>query len=378
MFFGDARLTTERFLAGYWQKRPLLLRGAFPGFVPELDADDIAGLACEELAESRLVLGSYPEHDWSIRYGPFDESEFSRLPEKNWTLLVQDVEKHYPPLRRLMERFEFLPRWRIDDLMVSASAPGGSVGPHVDQYDVFLLQASGSRRWDIAGSFESELLADCDLKVLKTFSPEQSWILQPGDMLYLPPGVAHHGVALEPGMTWSVGMRAPSAADLLQAWGEWLAQREDEGGRFRDPDLRPPRDRGKIDSGAIDRLRGFLLPDPDGRGRFEDFAGAFLSRYRLAHEPAPPESTLDAAGLNEALERGERLRHNPWTRMLWIARGGQARIFAAGEPFDCDAATAGTLCDPERLGRLGPGLHGPLAELVCSLMNRGHLYLERL
>ena len=134
-------LTTDDFLATCWQKKPLLTRQAFPDFEPELDADDIAGLACDELAESRLVTGSYPEHDWKLRHGPFTDSDFSRLPAANWTLLVQDVEKHYPPLQDLVNRFSFLPRWRIDDLMVSVAGPGGSVGPHVDQYDVFLCRS---------------------------------------------------------------------------------------------------------------------------------------------------------------------------------------------------------------------------------------------
>ena len=146
VFFNQHSLTVEQFLRDYWQKQPLLLPRAFADFEPELDADDIAALACDELAESRLITGRYPDHDWTVRYGPFSEADFAALPERDWTLLVQDVEKHYPPLRHLLAKFAFLPRWRIDDLMVSVAGPGGSVGPHVDQYDVFLLQAAGSRR----------------------------------------------------------------------------------------------------------------------------------------------------------------------------------------------------------------------------------------
>ncbi len=378
MFFGDDSLDAKRFLADYWQKKPLLLREAFPGFVPELDADDIAGLACEELAESRLVSGSFPEHDWNIRYGPFDEAEFSDLPERDWTLLVQDVEKHHPPLQGLMARFDFLPRWRIDDLMVSVAAPGGSVGPHVDQYDVFLLQAAGSRRWEIADSFDDELLADCELKVLRAFNAGRSWTLQPGDMLYLPPGIAHHGVALDEGMTWSIGMRAPSAADLFQAWGEWQAVHGDEGGRYRDPGLRPATRPGEIDRPAIGKLRAFAQSGGAEAGDFESFLGSFLSRYRLAHEPAPPDDPVGVTDLLAALEKGDRLRHNPWSRLLWISNGDTARVFAAGEPYDCDSGAARILCDPVCLERLGPGLSKPLSELICSLLNRGHLYLERL
>jgi 50S ribosomal protein L16 3-hydroxylase len=198
MLFDNSELTPAGFLREYWQKEPLLLRTAFPDFEPQLDPDDIAGLACDEHAESRLIAGSFAEGSWTLRHGPFDEGDFAALPARDWTLLVQDVEKHYPPLRRLLARFDFLPDWRIDDLMVSVAGPGGSVGPHVDQYDVFLLQAAGRRRWQIARSFDPALLPGCELNVLRRFEPELEWDLQPGDVLYLPPGVAHHGIALEP------------------------------------------------------------------------------------------------------------------------------------------------------------------------------------
>jgi len=378
MIFENSPVSREQFLAGYWQKKPLLIRQALPGFSPELDSDDIAGLACDELAESRLITGSFPEQDWRVRYGPFTDTDFSTLPETRWTLLVQDVEKHYPPLQKLMDQFSFLPRWRIDDLMVSVAGPGGSVGPHVDQYDVFLLQAQGSRRWEISTSFDATLLDDCELKVLSHFSAEQEWLLEPGDLLYLPPGIAHHGVAQDAGMTWSIGMRAPSGADFFLAFGEWLAERNDEGGRYGDPGLSAPAHAGEVDTAAIRRFGEFLrapsLDDPD----FRSFLGTFLSRYRLAHEPAPPESKMRPAGLVKALGRGARLRHNPWTRLLWIAGGQSARVFAAGEEYACAVAFARTLCDPERLCQVGSSLPESEMALVCELLNRGHLYLEQL
>ena len=171
MLFEQSTISADHFLETYWQKKPLLIRQAFPGFAPELDGDDIAGLACDEMAESRLVTGRFPRYDWNLRYGPFNEDDFRSFPDRDWTLLVQDVEKHYPPLQKLLRYFDFLPRWRIDDLMVSVAGPGGSVGPHVDQYDVFLLQAEGARRWEIAESYDPTLLPACELNVLQTFSP---------------------------------------------------------------------------------------------------------------------------------------------------------------------------------------------------------------
>jgi len=381
LIFKNASLSAEQFLTEYWQKRPLLIRQAFPDFVPELDANDIAGLACDELAVSRLVTGSFPEHNWQVQYGPFSEDDFKNLPKTHWTLLVQDVEKHYPPLQDLMRRFSFLPRWRVDDLMVSVAGPGGSVGPHVDQYDVFLLQAEGRRRWEISESYDGELLPDCELKVLRDFSAEQYWLLEPGDMLYLPPGVAHHGVAENTGMTWSIGMRAPSRADFFLALGAWMTEKSDEGGRYGDPGLGASDHFGEIDPATVSRFTDFfqsslLLPQDDTG--IESFLGVFLSRYRLAHEPAPPAVTFTPSVLAKAFKRGETLRHNPWTRLLWMADGDRARVFAAGEIYSCPLTFALTLCDPLRLAQAGSAFTGNEIGLLCELLNRGHLYLEQL
>ena len=376
IFSGNGSLTPSEFLRDYWQKKPLLIRQALPGFTPELDADDIAGLACDELAESRLISGSYPEHDWTLRYGPFSEPDFASLPEANWSLLVQDVEKHYPPLLSLLDEFSFLPSWRIDDLMVSVAGPGGSVGPHTDQYDVFLLQVEGKRCWQIAETFNPALLQDCDLNVLESFTSELEWVLEPGDMLYLPPGVAHHGVALDQCMTWSVGTRAPSTADLLQSLGEWLAQNREEGERYGDSGILPPDRIGEIDANAIERFCRLLGKASNEGGDFRSFLGSFLSSYRLAHEPAPPAEQLDVQALSKALEQDATIQHHPWTRLAWLQSEPGAILFAAGEEYPCPANLAEKICTrPVKLSN-DPDKQERQLELVCELVNRGHLYLK--
>jgi 50S ribosomal protein L16 3-hydroxylase len=369
-------LSVEEFLDRYWQQRPLLIQQAFPDFIPELDENDIAGLACDELAESRLISGAYPKHDWALRYGPFREKDFAGLADENWTLLVQDVEKHYPPLQSLFRSFPFLPSWRMDDLMISVAAPGGSVGPHVDQYDVFLLQASGHKKWQISHSFDPALLPDCELNVLQSFEPEQEWLLQPGDLLYLPPGVAHHGIAMDQGMTWSIGMRAPSSADLLQGLGEWLAASQGEGERYRDQSLSPAPREGEVNAAAIEGFRQLIGKAAADESGFTDFIGSFLSRFRLAHEPAPAEQELNPAALREALSSGALLRHNPWTRLLWLKTNDGARLFAAGDEYRCSAELAQTICRNPVLFNTEPELSGPAMELACTLLNKGHLYLH--
>jgi 50S ribosomal protein L16 3-hydroxylase len=369
-------LAVENFLRDYWQKQPCLIRRAIPGFIPALNGDDLAGLACEPDAASRLVSGHYPYKDWQLRHGPFDEEDFERLPEERWTLLVQDVEKHYPPLMEFMARFDFLPSWRIDDLMISYAVTGGSVGPHVDQYDVFLLQAEGERLWQVAEHFDPALLQDCPLNVLRNFEAEREWVLRPGDMLYLPPNIAHHGVALDPGMTWSVGLRAPGTADLLMALGEQLALGGDEGGRYRDPDLQTEFRPGEIDRAAIRKLRKLMrgaLEDQDG---FDEFAGIFLTRFGLAQDPAPPATKIDSRSLLSEAASGKRLQRNPWTRLAWIATDSDALLFAAGERFRCSAALAQCLCASNEPEPFSINLGGNDADVLVALVNGGHLLLS--
>ena len=362
------------FLEQYWQKKPCLIRQAMPGFEPLVDGDDLAGLACEEISEARLVSGTMEAADWSVEHGPFQEDKFSTLPAENWTLLVQDVEKHYAPLQELMQSFQFIPSWRLDDLMISYAVTGGSVGPHTDQYDVFLLQATGRRRWQIASSFDKELLEDCPLNVLKHFSSEQEWILEPGDMLYLPPNIAHHGVALEPGMTWSIGSRAPSGADLLQGLGEWLAFADDEGGRYADPGLQPAARAGEIDRQALQGLRDLMQARMDGV-ELDHYLAAFMSRFRLAHEPVPPPESVMSGALLTALFNGQKLLRNPWTRLAWVETDNGARLYAAGRAYDCDIQLAEALCGQAQPRiKLEPMDQSSL-DTLTSLVNDGHFLL---
>ena len=368
-------LDSQHFLDEYWQKKPCLLRQALPEFEPMLDGDDLAGLACEDMAESRLVTGTFEAADWSLEHGPFDEETFANLPGENWTLLVQDVEKHYAPLQELLQPFSFIPAWRLDDLMISYAATGGSVGPHTDQYDVFLLQAAGRRRWQIARDCDRDLLPDCPLNVLRSFTAEQEWVLEPGDMLYLPPGVAHHGVALEPGMTWSIGARAPSAADLLQGFGEWLAFHPDEGGRYSDAALKPAARAGEIDQLALQGLGELLRSKVADRQTLHHFLAAFMSRFRLANEPAPPAAAMLADEVAGALKNGATLMRNPWTRLVWIETAGTARLYAAGQPHDCSTWLAESLCKSICPNIGTDKLDQASLEVITSLVNSGHFLL---
>jgi 50S ribosomal protein L16 3-hydroxylase len=234
-------MPVERFLCDYWHKRPLLIRNAFPDFQSPVTPEDLAGLACEEGALARLISLDRASGKWDVRSGPFQEEDFPGLPDHDWTLLVQDVDKWDADIRALLQHFPFLPRWRIDDIMISFAATGGSVGAHVDHYDVFLLQAQGHRRWQIDSSVAMGRKAppldfrdDVDIKLLRKFTPTHDWVLAPGDMLYLPPLVPHHGIAEDPCLTFSVGMRAPSSAELIGDYLDTLIADADEAVRYHD------------------------------------------------------------------------------------------------------------------------------------------------
>lgn len=195
-------LTAAEFLRDYWQRKPLLVRQAIPDFESPLSADELAGLSLEESVESRIVL-EHGKTPWEMRRGPFQEEDYQHLPEQDWTLLVQAVDQFVPEVAQLLEQFRFLPSWRIDDVMISYAAPGGGVGPHFDNYDVFLLQGHGRRRWKVGQmcSSDSPLREHADLRILADFEQSDEWVLEPGDMLYLPPRLAHYGIAEDECMT---------------------------------------------------------------------------------------------------------------------------------------------------------------------------------
>jgi len=372
----------ERFLREYWQKKPLLIRNAFPGFESPLQPEDLAGLACEDGVLARIVAHE-PEGDkWMLRHGPFPEEMFPTLPKHDWTLLVQDVDKWDADVRALLDRFDFLPRWRIDDVMVSFAAPGGSVGAHVDQYDVFLLQAQGRRRWQIDDRPNPPVhfRLDVELKLLQRFDPTHDWVLEPGDMLYLPPGIPHHGVAEDACLTFSIGMRAPAAAELLGDFVDTLAGEADESLRFADPDLAPAKDAHEIDAAAMERVVEALnllrMNDP---ARLGDWFGRFITTYRTALRPGgrEPGDGRSRIEIEWDLQRGAWLQRDPWTRMAWQRAGRGARLYVSGESHALPLADARRIAGGERLeGSEYAKLSITGRDLVQALLQDGHYRLE--
>ena len=291
-------LSAAEFLRDYWQKQPLLIRNAIADFSSPLSPDELAGLACDLDVESRIILEKEGNHPWECRHGPFEENDFSNLPASHWTLLVQECNKHMLEIALLMDRFNFIPNWRVDDVMVSYAPEHGSVGPHVDQYDVFLLQGLGRRRWQIHTQpvDESEFIPDLDLRILKQFVAEEEWILNPGDMLYLPPGVAHHGVALEDAITLSIGFRAPSYAELITSFVEHrLSHLETElvTPRYHDPDLQLQQHPGEIPASILSKIDNLIKNELNQTDNINRWFGAFATEPKHAPlDPLYPEITV--------------------------------------------------------------------------------------
>ena len=240
-------LSPQDFMHRHWQKKPLLVRQAVPGSIDLASRAQLVALAAHEEVESRLVV--HRAGRWSLRQGPLPRAALPPFKQPRWTLLVQGLDLHLPAARALLDRFRFVPDARLDDVMMSFATDGGGVGPHVDSYDVFLLQVRGRRRWRIGRIRQPELVPDVPLKILANFAPEQEWLLEPGDMLYLPPGWAHDGVAEGECMTCSIGFRAAGRDELAREVVQRLldgADLDERGPLYRDPTLAASAEPGRI------------------------------------------------------------------------------------------------------------------------------------
>lgn len=383
-----AGLTVQDFLADTWQQRPMRLPAALAGFRSPLSPDELAGLACDEGVESRLV--KHRDGAWSLRNGPFEESELEQLDSSDWTLLVQDVEKHLPELGQILDPFRFLPSWRMDDLMISCAAPGGSVGPHVDAYDVFLVQAQGSRRWQWDSKSRNHRNRDnSELSLVDKFAPDEQWITRPGDVLYLPPGVAHFGVAMpddELCMTYSIGFRAPSCSEMLQDLALRMAESREAGlanPRYSDPGISlDEAGDGLISPAALARVRNMLgqaLSMDDHA--LASWFGAMVTEPKAWLQPMPGDENITEQQLIELLETGHALRRHGMA--LWAHWQDAERVilFIDGRSVELEPDLAGLardLCSQReiRLDRASLQDLPNAARLVTDLVNAGELELD--
>ncbi|MGV6851558.1 MAG: JmjC domain-containing protein [bacterium] len=365
----------EHFMAHYWQKKAVIMRQAWNCLPVGIDENDLAGLAMEEMVQSRLVRtpeGS--EHCWKVENGPFEEQTLTSLPDQGWTLLVNDLDKWFWEIGDYLKAFEFLPSWRIDDIMMSFSADGGSVGPHIDQYDVFLIQTQGQKRWQIAATPEcEEIYSDCDLATLKHFNCEQEWILEPGDILYLPPNIPHYGTAIGKSTTLSVGMRSPTALELFDDLLSEIEKSPRAEKRFSDPNRSISTRAGYIDQQSREKFHAILhqLIDNDSE-IMNHWVGRMLTRYRLPLDTSSAQNhTISQRQLNQLFDNGQSIYRSPWSRFAWT----EGMLFVSGEEYPCNSTHAEFICthreiDSSKMKEIKqPQM---LNELLSKLMGRGH------
>ncbi|HEX5364475.1 MAG TPA: cupin domain-containing protein [Gallionella sp.] len=320
-------LSVDEFLRDYWQKKPLLIRKALPAFEGLLDPGHLVDLACQEDVQARIVTQQSGKFD--LQHSPFEPEDFAHFGKKKWTVLVQGVNHHLPEAAELLKHFAFIPHARLDDLMVSYAPKGGGVGPHFDSYDVFLLQGKGHRRWQISTQADRSLIEGAPLRILRDFKVEQEWVLETGDMLYLPPHCAHNGIAEDDCMTYSIGFRTPAYQELAEQFLVYLQDRIQVEGMYADPDLKTQKHPSEIGAAMLRQVGDAIKQVRWDKEDIANFLGCYLS------EPKPhiyfegPQRPLNPAKFRKTIQthgieldlKSQMLCHGGW-------------IFMNGEAFD--------------------------------------------
>ena len=374
------------FLAEYWQKKPLLIRGKKP-FVDPIGIPEIAGLACEEFIESRLVVSDPARTKWQVHNGPFTEEFLRGLPHSHWSLLVQAVDQWHDDVRAMLQDFDFIPNWRIDDVMISLASNEGGVGPHFDFYDVFLVQGEGQKRWRLGGHVDSNsaMIPDTALKLLKDFDTQEDWVVEPGDILYIPPNIAHYGVSIGNSVTYSIGFRTPSVVEVLDDLSNELMQGLHEEYRYIDRAPKKPTLPGKIDGQVGEDLLALLQEHIADKERLTRTFGKYMTQpkypYLLEHS-----SPLTVEQLLTALEAGLPLGRNPSSRFAYYELDTHSdskafELYVDGNAFSCPVSMHALLprfCDAfaEEIAWQQYAEHdNDCAQLLVALYNQGSLWL---
>lgn len=358
----------KEFLERFWQKRPLLMKGALHPFPDLITPEELAGMTLDERVESRLIVQGPGKNNWKLSRGPFKSSTFKKLPKKKWTFLVNGVDRFVPSVHALLDEFSFIPFWRMDDIMISYAVDEGNVGAHVDNFDVFLVQAAGRREWMIEDRpvLEDDFIPNLPVRLLKKFKPTHRWILEPGDILYLPPRFPHHGVARgDRCMTISVGCRAPSVNEIINEVASNALSQTSESLRYSDPDLKPQQP-GEISPDAVKRLRGFL----EKALLSEEFLGDWLARFTT--EPysdvklADHAHKIPMASIAKTLRGASALVRTEGSRMAFIHKSAkEIAFYVNGNPFEVSGKSA------ELAKHLANRLVLPVADVESLLKDKG-------
>jgi len=371
------------FLREYWQKKPVVLRQLFPKFTDPLTPEELAGCACEDQVESRLVCED-DEGSFSLQHGPFNEKDFTSLPESHYTLLVQAMDQWFDEVTELKRAFDFVPSWRVDDVMISYASEHGGVGPHFDNYDVFLIQGMGRRRWRLGQSCDGNtpLKEGSPLRIIEDFKTTQDFVLEQGDVLYVPPGVAHWGEAVSKSLCYSLGFRAPSEGEMLEGFSDFLISRAGES-RYEDPAPTLPKDLNEIEADSLTNSFARLKQQVDDVSLFQQWFGCHVTQPKYP-ELIVPLSGEQAEFAQHALEDAESLSHHPSSRFAFLegSESDSLFLFADGQaakfPLTLKEPLA-RLCEATPLNgeTLDDFLAEPrLNELLLRLVKQGSLQID--
>lgn len=342
--FNDTDLTT--FLQQFWQKKPLVLRGALPDFTPPVSAEELAGLSLEDEVESRIVV-QHGEKDYKLLKGPFTEETYQSLPDENWTLLIQGMDRLVPEVTDILNDFDFLPRWRIDDIMISYATTGGNVGPHFDHYDVFLLQAAGKRRWQLTSQdcVEDNYIQGVDLRLMETFNVEDDFVFEAGDILYIPPKWGHHGIALDDEcMTYSIGYRTYRGQELWDSFGDHLSEMASFKDLYMDPQWPANLNPGEITDDAASQAQQLLQKVLEDKALMKTWFGRFATQLdqvaaQQLPEPLSEEETPDIEDFMSALQIEPGLVKDPVCRFAYSQVEGKTLLYINGAIWEAFGAT---------------------------------------
>ncbi|MDC5854188.1 cupin domain-containing protein [Vibrio europaeus] len=369
----------EHFLAEFWHKKPTVIKGGFTDFIDPISPDELAGLAMEEEVDSRFITNK--NNNWTAQHGPFAESHFESLDESHWQLVVQACNHWHLGAAELIEPFKPLPNWLFDDLMVCFSAPKGGVGPHIDQYDVFIIQGSGKRHWRVGdkdvGQYKESIQAGA-LRQIEGFDTIIDEILEPGDILYIPPGFPHEGDTLEPSMSYSIGYRSPKEQELLSNFADYVLAHDIGDVHLHNPNMKPQASNGEILSSDTDLLADMLKNALSSDADIKQFLGAMLSQSRHQLDVVEPEELMTSSEIFDHLNASGTLRKVSGVRALYHEQAADT-AYINGEAFQVSEKWLfDALCNHECID-----IHSftnvtdeQAVSLLTELVNKGYWYLD--
>lgn len=369
----------DQFLSEHWHKKPTVIKQGFNNFEDPISPDELAGLALEDDIDSRFI--SNKNGEWKAQHGPLPETLFENLPESHWQLVVQACNHWHLGSAELIEPFKRLPQWLFDDLMVCFSAPEGGVGPHIDQYDVFIIQGSGKRRWRVGdidrGQYKESIQAGA-LRQIEGFDAIIDEVLLPGDILYIPPGFPHEGHTIEPSMSYSLGFRSPKEQELLSNFADYVLANDKGDVHLHNPSMRAQTNTGEILSSDLDLLTQMLKNALNSEKDISEFLGNMLSQSRHQLDVVEPEEALSVDELQIHLMQSGYIKKVSGLRALYHQQDTTS-LYVNGERYcNLSPELIHLLCNQDELNSadLDSLLNNEHLALICTLINKGYWYLD--